>query len=220
MDNLDDIVEHITATAEVMGHQVSGSAVAIMAEDLAAYPLADVLEALGRVRRECQRFTLAAVIERIPNGWPGAEEAWATFPKDEAESGVVTQEALAAWAVALSLWEYGDKVGARMAFKETYEKAVAKVAGTKPPEWVPTLGYDRDGREPVIRRAIEQGKLTKEQAKHLLPAPIHDDNGPIVALITGKVSHIPQDRKVRARLAELRRVLDEQDAENADEKQA
>lgn len=206
MDNLDRIVEVVTATAEVMGQQMTPTAIALIAEDLSDYPIADVEKALRRVRRECQRFSLAAVIERLPNGWPGPEEAWASFPKSEEDTGIVTQEALQAWGIAAPLWEGGDKVGARMAFKEAYQSAVAQ-ADRRIPQWQVSLGWDKERREEPIRRAIEQGLISHEHAQHMLPPP--EDCGPIVGLLTGKVSNIPVSEDTKQRLTELRKMMAE-----------
>lgn len=204
MDDLDRIVEAVTATAEVMGQQMAPTAIALIAEDLAEYPIADVDKALRRVRRECQRFSLAAVIERLPNGWPGPEEAWASFPKRDEDTGVVTQEALHAWSIAEPLWEDGDKVGARMAFKEAYQEAVAQ-SDRRSPQWQVSLGWDVKGREEPIKRAIEQGLISHERVQHMLPQP--EDCGPIVGLLTGKVSKIPISEEAKKRISELRKML-------------
>lgn len=204
MDDIDRIVEAVTATAEVMGQQMTATAIALIAEDLSEYPIADVDKALRRVRRECQRFSLAAVIERLPNGWPGPEEAWASFPKSEEDTGVVTQEALRAWGIAEQLWEHGDKVGARMAFKEAYQEAVAQ-ADMRTPQWQVSLGWDVKKREEPIKRAIEQGLISYERVQHILPAP--EDCGPIAGLLTGKVSSMPVTEDTKRRLTELRKML-------------
>lgn len=218
MDKLDQILEALVGTVEIMGQQMSGPALAIMTDDLDRYPLDDVISALTRVRRECSRFTLAAVLDRMPNSWIGPEEAWATFPKDERESGVVTTPASMAWATALPLWEIGDKIGARMAFKETYEREVSGRSG-ETPEWHVTLGYDKDQRETAIRRGIEQGKLTAEKVQHLIP-DLSLDAGPVVALLTGKVSAMPQNNQTRANIARLRECVEEGIAKAEEAKEA
>jgi hypothetical protein len=50
------------------------------------------------------------VIERLDDGRPGAEEAWAMVPKDEEESAVITGEMRFAMGVALRLLADGDAI--------------------------------------------------------------------------------------------------------------
>jgi hypothetical protein len=216
---LRQIVEQLAATAETMGQEVTGTALAIMAEDLSRFNHEDVMSGLVRVRRECTRMTLAAIIERMPNMWPGANEAWAAFPKDEADSGVVTGEALRAWGIALSLWEHGDKIGARMAFIDAYRREVSQAA-TAQPVWTVTIGHDVTGREHVIRRGIEQGKIEADKAQHLIPQERYDDHGHVVGLITGKVSNLPVDNDTRARLGEIKAMIEKTKSEQKAREQA
>ena len=58
MDSIDQIVEAVTATAEIMGQQVSATAIALIAEELSEYPSDDVSMALRRVRRSASGFRL------------------------------------------------------------------------------------------------------------------------------------------------------------------
>lgn len=95
-------------------------------------------------------------------GHPGPEEAWALVPKTEEVSAVVTQQILSAMGVAIPMYVDGDKVGARMAFKEAYGKLLATVKG--PPEWTLTRGTDKSGREASLVEAVHQGRLTATRA--------------------------------------------------------
>lgn len=142
------------------------------AEDLALYPESQVLHALDRCRRELRTFpTIADIIARIDDGRPGAEEAWAMIPKDEAGSVVWTAEMRDAYAVARSLLP-GDPIAARMAFKETYEKlTVGARARQDRATWSPTLGHDLEQRGPAIRFALDRGRITHDQAQKLLADP-------------------------------------------------
>ena len=80
LDN--ELAEALAVTAELTGTELSVAAAKVMATDLAAYPRQQVLGALARCRRELKtRLTMAAVIERLDDGRPGAEEAWAMIPK-------------------------------------------------------------------------------------------------------------------------------------------
>ncbi len=168
------LLEHMAATAELMGQQISPSALAVMAKDLSVYPQNVVIEALGMLRRESKfKMTLAAVIEKVeqlrPDGRPGADEAWAMIPKDEQTSVVMTEEMAEALGIVKPLLDDGDKIAARMAFKEAYTRIVGanKTAGIKP-KWFPSLGADKTGRDLVIAEAVRLGRLNVNHAIGLI----------------------------------------------------
>lgn len=107
----------------------------------------------------------------VPDGRPGADEAWALYPHDETSSAVITDEMADAMRVAMPLLDDGDRIGARMAFKDAYTRIVAhnKAAGI-PVRWFPSLGTDREGRELAISHAVQLGRISHEHASGLLPA--------------------------------------------------
>lgn len=167
------LIQAVAVTAELTGTPLTEAGAEAMATDLAGLPREGVLQALRKCRRELKsRLTLAAIIERIDDGRPGAEEAWALMPFNEAQSVVWSDEMSEAFGICGPLLDMGDKVAARMAFKEAYARlvAVARDAG-RPVRWTPSLGHDPRGREPVIRAAMEAGRLSHEQGTALLPAP-------------------------------------------------
>jgi hypothetical protein len=170
------LVEALAVTAELTGTRLSDAAAEVMASDLARFPLPQVLEALTRCRRELKgRLTIAEVVSRIDDGRPGAEEAWAMLPKSEGASVVWTEEMATAFGVAAPLMD-SDEIAARMAFKESYGKAVneARNAG-KATKWTPSLGQDAWGRESVLMEAVSRGRLTAEHAARMLPQLKHSD---------------------------------------------
>ena len=149
-------------------------------------------------------------IERS-DGRPGSDEAWSIALRvmDDAESVVWTTEIAAAWGVALDIYEAGDKVGARMAFRERYERDVsaARQRGEKA-QWSMTLGTDRSRREQVAREAVSAGLLPASYSAHLLPAPVTDDGMAIAGLLTGDTSHDAKaSEHVRRHLAAIRKVI-------------
>lgn len=174
------LLEQIAATAELMGSEISPGAAMMMAQDLAQYRPEIVAQALAGVRREPRvRFSLGSVIEQIervqPDGRPGAEEAWAMIPRDEATSVVMTQEMAKAWGIVKPLLDGGDQVGARMAFREIYIRLVddSKRSGIRP-KWFPSLGDDKSGRDPVLAEAVRLGRIGAEHAIGLI-APHNAD---------------------------------------------
>lgn len=163
--------EALILTAEVLGTPLSPAAAKLMLADLAPYPEPAVLEALARCRREVTgRLTLAAIIERLDDGRPGPEAAWAGCPRDEGETVVWTEEQREAFGVAAALLAEGDRVGARMAFLEAYRRLVAEArAARRPVTWAVSLGHDVAGREGPIREALAAGRLAARDAAGYLP---------------------------------------------------
>lgn len=163
--------EAIAVTYAAMGHEVSDAGLKVMVADLSAYPLDGVLVALSRCRKELKRLSLADIIDRIPGGHPGPEEAWAQVSValgNEDITLVWTEPMREAFFVADKLST--DPVAARMAFKETYARLVA-VAREKaqPPVYCATLGQDATARVAVIEQAVQEGKLSATYAARLLP---------------------------------------------------
>lgn len=168
--------EEIAVTAELTGTSLSEAAAEIMTTELAAYPLAQVLGALKRCRREVKgRLTMAAVLERLDDGRPGAEEAWAMLPMREGDTAVWTAEMSQAFGVVVSMIDAGELVAARMAFKETYSRLVSQARDARQPvHWMVTLGHDAAGRSGPLLRAVEAGRISHEEAAshcRALPAP-------------------------------------------------
>lgn len=157
------LLQAIAVTAELTGTQLTEPAARIMAADLSLYPEAQVLAALERCRRELKgRLTIAEVVSRLEDGRPGAEEAWALCPRDEAATVVWTAEMQQAWGVAQLLIDEGDLVAARMAFIEAYRTLVTRArANREPTLWQPSLGHDVAGREAVLAEAVRMGRLPK-----------------------------------------------------------
>jgi len=119
----------------------------------------------------------ANIIEAIeanePDGRVGADEAWSMYPHDESSSAVITNEISEAMYIAQPLLNAGDKIGARMAFKEAYTRIVSsnKTNGVAP-KWFASLGHSKEGREIAIKDAVMKGRLTQDHAISLLPSPI------------------------------------------------
>ncbi|MCB1622818.1 MAG: hypothetical protein KDI44_19040 [Thiothrix sp.] len=171
MSDIERITELLSATIEAMGQEISAAALVLMAEDLEPYGVPVVSKALARVRRESRRFTLADVIERIDDGRPGVEEAWAMMPKSEAESVVWTPEMRDAYFAALPLLEDGDKVGARMAFKERYSTLLAAArADNHPAVWEASLGHNPELRDTALAEAVGKKRLSASATQLLLPS--------------------------------------------------
>lgn len=167
-----NLIQAIAVTAELTGTQLSEAAAEVMANDLAQYPEHQVLKALVRCRRELKgRLTIADVVTRLDDGRPGAEEAWAMIPRAESATCVWTEEMAAAYGVASPLLNAGEDIPARMAFKEKYLSLVAASRDARiPVRWIPSLGFDPNGREAPLEEAVRLGRITHQHAITLLPS--------------------------------------------------
>lgn len=209
----DRLVDLLVATAEVIGDQLSPNAAAYMVSDLAQYSLPMLERALASCRRELKaRLSLAAILERIEDGHPAPNEAWASAIRaaDEGATVVWTEQTRDAWAAALPLVQAGDKIAARPAFLEVYARLVKEArAAHRIATYRLSLGGDVSGRDSVLREAVAAGRLMKEQVEEYLALPPATPAFDPVALLTGTVEASPTaDDRTRARLAEIVALLD------------
>ena len=166
-----DLLEAIAVTAELCGRVLSPAAAEVFCADLASYPLNQIVGALTRCRKEVRgMLTVQDVVSRLEDGRPGPEEAWAALPMSERDSAVWTDEMSEAFGVASPLLEAGDKIAARMAFREVYQARVmaARDAG-RPVNWTATLGHDPRSREGALIEAVAKKRLTLAQALIIAP---------------------------------------------------
>lgn len=151
----------LIATAEICKAQLSPDALELLADDLDQYTDEHLIAAFKRMRSDGARFVPSEIIKRLPAMWPGAEQAWASFPRDEQQTACVCPEMMLAWDVAMDL----DPIAGRMAFKETYNRAVSEsLAEGRKPQWSMTLGYDKHGREHPTLEALSKGLISPKQA--------------------------------------------------------
>ncbi len=167
-----EIAQALIVTAEVMGQTLSREAIRAMATELSAYPPEWVAPALRRCQRELNRLSLKAILERLDDGHPGPEEAWAICPNTEADTVVWTEQIAEAYAVAAPLIGIDD-VAARMAFREAYDRILRRAREQRlEARWHPSLGHDASGRTAALESAVAKGRLTRGYADKLaLPDP-------------------------------------------------
>jgi hypothetical protein len=122
---------------------------------------------------------------QIEGQWLGADEAWSLMPKSESDSAMLTDEIAQAMAAASTLLEDGDKVAARMAFKDAYNRLVekAKVEG-RAPRYFPSFGGDPLGRVTMLGNAVQKGQITLDAATAALP-----EYGPDIVRMCGVTKH-------------------------------
>lgn len=165
------LVEAVLLTSEICGQVLSPAAARILAGDLVTFDETAILGALARCRIEVHgRLKVADIVVRIADGRPETEEAWHMLPMDEMTSTVWTEEIAHAWGMASPLLEAGNVGAARAMFGEAYARAVQQARLRREPvRWMPSLGSDVKGREPVVLDAVRKGRLTVNQASALLP---------------------------------------------------
>ncbi len=81
-----ELAKAVAATFAVVGQEMPDIGLATIVSELQEYPLGDVLKALARCRKELRKITLADIIDRIPSGHPGIEEAWAEYYAEHGEA--------------------------------------------------------------------------------------------------------------------------------------
>jgi hypothetical protein len=173
-----DLLETVKATYLVVGQEIPDIALLEIVAELERYDQKYVLEALTRCRRELRRITLADILDRLPGGHPGPEEAWAIVSQtltNEYLSIAWTSEMAEAFGVARALGD--DQVAARMAFKETYTRLISTArAKNTPVQWRVSLGYDPAGRELAYQEVAKRNgqalpALTGPESKTLSAMP-------------------------------------------------
>lgn len=183
------LAEAVKATYDVIGQSTTDLQLAVTVDELSGYPAAHVLAALSRCRKELRKLTLADILDRLPNGHPGPEEAWGTISRamgHEALSLVWSDEMREAYGIANSLAD--DPVAARMAFKESYQKLVSQARSEgRQPSWSVSQGTDRADRERAILEGVKQGRIAPAYAQKLLPHPDDPQARALLAELTPRL---------------------------------
>jgi hypothetical protein len=222
LEFLDWINDELTILAEAFGENLTEQRQEIYCHSLADIAQDRLRAAFRRARYELKWFPklaeireLAGVLAGGPNdGRPGPEEAWARMPKGERmedDSVVWSEEERAAYAACRRLLLEGDLIGARMAFKERYEKEIAKArADARPVCWSLTAGYDVEHRLTTLATAIEENRLSLEDALEYVPGERRDDflarlpAAQARGLLTGQVNKLPDLPGLTGVLAKMR----------------
>jgi len=111
------------------------------------------------------------------DGRPGADEAWAVAIRaaDENATVVWTEEIAKAWGIARAVFDAGDEVGARVAFREAYNRLTDEARrARRPAKWDASLGFEPSGRASAIQEAVAIGRLPAPD-RYLLEGPATSD---------------------------------------------
>lgn len=168
MMNKNSVMAELSAMAEIYGRNISETAALLILNELSDYKREEISMALSRCRKELNRFpTVVDIIERIDDGRPGVEQAWAMIPKSEDDAVCWTSEMADAYCEVRVLHQI-DQVAARQAFKEIYPKLVREARDKRQPvKWVVSQGLDKSHTNSVLQIAYDSGKISFEEAKAL-----------------------------------------------------
>ncbi|WP_210713297.1 hypothetical protein [Pseudomonas sp. MWU349] len=202
------------ATAEVMGQQLTQAAALLMVDDLREYTEPVLTAALRSCRIEGGRLTVATILKHAQSadGRPGKDEAWAIAmtTNDEFETVVLTDEIQLALAAAKPILDGGDKIGARMAFIDAYQRFVSQAReDAKPVNWHVSVGFDANRRTQAITKAVQMQRIPQERGQLYLAdlsvAPVTEDGRAVAALLTGEVAR--PSPKLREKLAAVKESM-------------
>ena len=165
-----EIIKAITVTAEIAGRSISAEAVTLMAKELEVYPHEDVMEALHKCARECRngRFSLADILDRLPNQPLGADAAWDLAVRSRVWDEEVT--VVIPTGGSSPPWPSGALEGRRQGGrKDGVQEQVSRAPGRMCGEEVfVSLGWDPEGRRAAIEEAARNGIITAAKARVLL----------------------------------------------------
>lgn len=212
--------EVMRATLGIYDKEITAETLLIWWNALKTHSIELVREALSRHVQDKDRGRFApkpadviAMIDRMaPDGRPTADEAWAIYPRNEADSAVINDEITTAIQSVQYLLDEGDTIAARMAFKDAYNRIIqqARDAGIKP-RWFASLGHSEEGRTKALNEAVRLNRISKDYAQSLLPAP---QGGFVQNLIGGMalIAHNEelteeQKQKNRERIAGIKQML-------------
>lgn len=205
------VLEAIAVTAELCGRVFTPAAARVFASDLEGFPDDAVLGALARCRKEVKGvLTVQDVVSRLDDGRPGAEQAWAMIPYDEQSSVVWTEEMAQAYGAAAPLIAAGERIPARMAFKEAYEKAVTLARDRREaPKWTPSFGDDPSSRQLALIDAVRARRMELPRAMELIGTYPDLQQGMLISLGVDKHPLLAAPstdgrKKVRELLGQLR----------------
>lgn len=145
-------------------------------KQLSPYPLAVVAAAMDRFMSGADTFIspgkIATIIRAMmPSGRPTGNEAWgiALESLNECITVVTNDEIMEALSIVRPQLDGGDTTGARVAFRDAYERIVERNRDSNV-RWWPSYGTNPEMRLQAVSEAVEKGLLPATELAQL-PAP-------------------------------------------------
>jgi len=169
---MDKLLKAILVACDVTNTKMDDESVKFIHTKLVKYG-DDAIKAIEKATEHVEyKLTLASIMKHLPKTGehPDAELAWAHVPKTETDTAYVTSAMLGAMDAAQPLYDQGDEVAARMAFKAAYSELIK----TTEPDFFFSGGYGMDyetkqqTKTAAIEKARQYGWLTEEKATRLL----------------------------------------------------
>ena len=162
----------LTGVASFYGTELNKMSLNIYWETLREHDLEALQEAMRSHVKDPEhgRFMPkpADIVRHLPaDRIMGADAAWevAMISRLWDEDATIVVSRAAFRAFPFSIWDMGDKVGARMAFKDAWPAALAKYGG----QVVVSLGYHEKSRAAAVLDAVRTGMIERQAARSLLP---------------------------------------------------
>lgn len=149
--DIQNFFNFLEGCASIYDKEVKETQAKIFFNALAEYDFSAVEKSFNTHIRTSKFFpTPADIIQNIPKpkiaGHIGSDEAWQLALKamEENDSVVINEQIIKARECAMDIYYSGDKVGARMAFRDSYNRIILESPN---PTWFVSLGFDKDGHE-------------------------------------------------------------------------
>lgn len=211
-----EFLKIMNSCGTVYNRKVTNELLEIYWNQLMDYSIQDVSLATKKYLKTGKFFpTIADLIELLPNNnnHIGADEAWTIVIEsmDEYKTVIATEEIMQAREIAMDIYNDGDKTGARMAFRDAYNRIISNT--TTKPKWFISAGFDAATRAQAIEKAVSLGRLpagSGEQHTIGHDKPTMTFNG-LVKESTKRISHDNFESRKQKALAWIDQNLNKYD---------